>query len=96
MVNKTSVFEDDGIKVFLEWMAESSAGVTYNVSIIPQVPITKVSGASAELKVSYNTSYHLTVLATLCEQNSANLTLEVHFGECSVLIISKSRLGKEC
>ena len=86
MVNRIDVFEDDSIIVALEWMAEN--GVIYNVSIIPPVPFTKISGTNVELRVSYNTSYSVTVLATLCGQNSTNSTLEILFGECSVLIIS--------
>ena len=63
-----------------QWMAET--GVTYNVSIIPQlVPIMKSSTTSIKLRASYNTSYNVTVLATLCGQNSANTTLVIYFGE---------------
>ena len=56
-------------------------GVAYNVSVIPRVPIMKFSGTSVELRVSYNISYNVTVLATLCGQGSTNSTLQIYFGK---------------
>ena len=78
-MNRTHVFEDDGITVLLEWMAEN--GVAYNASSFPQVPIAKFSDTSIELGVFYNINYAVTVLATLCGQNTVNTTLTIYFGE---------------
>ena len=80
-MNRTEVFEEDNVTIFLEWAAENATDMIYNVSIIPQVSITKLSDTSVELRVSYNAAYNLSIFATLCGRNSANTVLKIYFGE---------------
>lgn len=84
LVNRTNIFEEDGITVFLEWMQQS--GVEYNLTITPQVPIVWVSGTSVRVRVDYSVNYTVTISATLCEQNSANNTLPIFFGKSQLLL----------
>ena len=79
-MNRTEVFEEDNVTIFLEWAAENATGVIYNVSIIPRVPIIKLSDTSIELRVAYNTAYNLSIFATLCGRNSANTVLKIYSG----------------
>ena len=79
ILDRTHMFENGGIMVFLEWMAQKD--VTYNISVTPKVPTTQISGTSAELRVAYNTSYNVIISATLCGQNSTYTGLEIYFGE---------------
>jgi hypothetical protein len=88
VINRTNTFEDNEIVVFLEWMEQN--GVTYNVTITPQVPgIEWVSGTSVRVRIDYNVNYTVTISATLCEQNmySANNTLSIFFGKSQLVNI---------
>ena len=49
------------------------AGVSYNVSVIPNPLESSSSGAKSQLVVLYNTSYHVNIVATLCG-NNVNMT----------------------
>ena len=77
-ITRAETVEEDAVTIFLGWMAED--GFTYNVSITPQAPM-MFSGTQVELRVSYNTSYNVTVLSTLCGQSSANTTFKIYYGE---------------
>ena len=79
VVNRTNTFEDDSISVVLKWAAEDA--VTYNVTISPQVFAKKIYATSVELRVSYNTTYIVSILATLCGQSSTSTTIEIYFGK---------------
>ena len=85
LVNRTNIFEEDGITVFLEWMEQS--GVAYNLTITPQVPVVWVSGTSVRVKVDYSVNYTVTISATLCEQNSVDNTLIIFFGKSQLLLL---------
>ena len=84
LVNRTNIFEEDGITVLLEWMEQS--GVTHNVTIIPQVPIVWVSGTSVRVRVDYSVNYNVTISATLCGQNSVDNTPMIFFGKSQLLL----------
>lgn len=57
----------NNVTVILEWMQE--AGVSYNVSVVPTPLESKLNGTGSYLNILYNTSYHVTIVATLCENN---------------------------
>jgi hypothetical protein len=71
---------DDYLTVFLEWIPEK--GVTYNVrteTATVAVNIT-VTASSAQINVSYNTLYNMSVEVTLCGQKNVSV-VEIYFGE---------------
>jgi hypothetical protein len=70
---------EDHLTVFLEWMAEK--GVTYNVrtETVASVPVTTTT-PSAQITVSYNALYNVSVEATLCGQKNVS-AVEIYFGE---------------
>ena len=58
-------FEKDGIRIILEWIQENHTLYSYNVSVTPHPVSTLISERMrAELKVSYDLFYNVSVLAT--------------------------------
>ena len=68
MVEKSN---QNNATVILEWMQE--AGVSYNVSVNPNPLESKLNGTTSRLMILYNTSYYVTIVATLCG-NNMNMT----------------------
>ena len=62
-------FETNGIAVFLEWVHKN--GVSYSVSVDPEVAI-DTGQSSAQLSLSYNLKYNISVTASLCGRNSTS------------------------
>ena len=65
----------DHLTVLIKWVAEKR--VTYNVSIEPETIAENVTTSSIQIKVSYSTSYNVSVEATLCGQ----MNVEIYYGE---------------
>ena len=88
-VSSREIFERNGIAVTLEWMG-GTRGVMYSVYSLPQlqVPIT-VENMVAELRLSYNVVYNVSIVATLCGQRSLLNTVHLHYGELSLSLISR-------
>ena len=72
-------FGTEHVTVNLEWIKED--GVDYRVMTIPQVaPIPSKMSMNAQLTLSYNISYNVSVVATLCGQTSADF-IELYYCE---------------
>ena len=83
-------YEGDGVIVTLEWTQENPL-YTYNVSVIPvPIEITFTGKARAQMKISYNTSYNVTVVASSpCGQGDAtNFTELYYYSEYNNIIIA--------
>ena len=72
-------FGTNSVTATLEWIQES--GVTYNISIFPQVPVEMLRISSVQLTLLYNTDYNATVVAILCRQNNVTTTIPLRYGE---------------
>ena len=80
--------ERDGVIVILEWTQENNSYYSYNVSVIPY-PVSTLNpeGMRAQLNVSYNVRYNVSVVATPiinCGQgndNTVTASIELHYGE---------------
>lgn len=70
----------DHLTVLLEWMAEK--GVIYNVSTETETVAKNVTTSkfNAQIMVSYNTFYNVSVEATLCGQKNVS-TVKIYYGE---------------
>ena len=75
----SETFGEDNVTVFLEWAQVN--GVMYRVDVIPQVPVRLLRRTSVLLTVLYNTLYNVTVIGSLCGQNSTQSVVEIYFGE---------------
>ena len=73
------IFGEDNVTVSLEWAHEN--GVMYHVDVIPQVPIRFLrSSTIILLTVLYNMLYNVTVVGSLCGQNSTQSVIEIYLG----------------
>ena len=74
--NISEQFGANSIAVTLEWTHKN--GVTYGVSVDPEVAVNYTGRNRAELIVSYDTKYNVSVVASLCEIITTNLTIINH------------------
>ena len=72
------IFGEDNVTVSIDWANEN--GVMYHVDVSPQVPIRLLRSTIVLLTVLYNTLYNVTVVGSLCEQNSTQSIVEIYFG----------------
>lgn len=71
-------FENNSIVLTLEWTVEN--GAFSRLSVVPQAEIMNLGPSSRQLAISYNTSYNVTAVASLCEQHSSH-SVELRYGE---------------
>ena len=69
----------DHLTVLLKWMAEK--GVTYNVSTETTAVVENIATSSAQITVSYNTFYNVSVVATLCGHKNVSAVEIIYYGE---------------
>ena len=67
--------------VVLEWIGSGNV-VSYNISFTPENPPETLfhGNTQLELVLLYNTLYNLMVTSTLCGENNATSTTELHYG----------------
>ena len=74
----------------MEWIQE--VGVSYNVSVTPNPLESSSSGATSQLVVLYNTSYHVNIVAMLCGNNVNRTAIDISvdqpgaFDKCKSLL----------
>ena len=72
-------FENKTVVVVLEWTVENGAFSRLNV--VPQAEtIQSLGPSSRQLMLSYNTSYNISAVASLCGQYSSH-SFQLHYGE---------------
>ena len=69
-------FGVNSIAVTLMWFHKN--GVSYSVSVDPEVAINYTRRSRAQLTVSYNTKYNISVVASLCGIITTNFTIIYH------------------
>ena len=80
-------FRTNSIVVLIEWIQSRHHryDTTYSVNAIPwdlvHNIITLTSSTSAQLQLSYNTNYNVSIIATLCGQRNATTIVSLYFGE---------------
>ena len=70
--------QPNSISVKIEWKAEE--GISYSISVDPDVTIKFMERNYTELVVSYDTKHNVSVTASLCGSNSTT-SITVHYGE---------------
>ena len=78
-------FKNDSIVLSLEWTVENGTGAFSGLNIVPQAGIMNLGPSSStrlyrQLVISYNTSYNISVVASLCGWYSSH-SIELHYGE---------------
>ena len=79
MVTTSEEYIADVVTVIVEWSEEQ--GVTYNITIVPMVPIIFTGSTSVQLIVSYNIEYNVTLEAVAVCQSVAPSRIRLFYGE---------------
>ena len=77
-------FGTDNVTVTLELIANQEAGVSYDVSVVPQVLSEFIDSTVVQLRVAYNAIYNVNIVSTLCGQHFATTMLEISYGESCI------------
>ena len=80
-VNICAHFEMESVTVVLLWTHKN--GVSYSVSVDRQVAVNYTGRNGAQLVVSYNTKYNVSVIASLCGRNSTNFSA-INYGKLNL------------
>ena len=75
-MNISQRFEANGITIFLEWAYRS--GASYSVDVDPEVVVNHTGQSSAQLSLSYNLKYNISVTASICGRNSTTFSVLNH------------------
>ena len=70
-LNVSEWFETNIVKIYLGWTTKN--GVSYNISVDPELAINYTGRTSVQLSSSYNIKYNISVTASLCGKNSTTL-----------------------
>ena len=76
-------FGSDNVTVILEWPNEEG-GVSYSASVTPESLLAEMltgNGTRIKLVLLYNIQYNLSIIASLCEEDSATSITELNYGE---------------
>ena len=83
-VNISREFEADRVRVALEWTHTN--GVSYAISVDPEVNVSYSWRKSAQLVVPYNTKYNISVVASLCG-NTRAVFIMINYGKLMLKIL---------
>ena len=72
------LFGEDNVTISLEWT--NSIEIAYYINITPPVPIMHHGKTNASVTVLYNTPYNVSMVGSLCGQNSTHSATEIYFG----------------
>ena len=72
-------FGADNITVTVKWTQEE--GVTYQIIVVPQIPINFTGESSIQLILLYNINYNLRVETALPCQRQAHSHVQLFYGE---------------
>ena len=69
----------ENVTVTLEWAKE--AGVSYNISIIPQANVEFLDSTLVQVGIAYNVVYNISIVSTLCGRHTAIKFNKLCYGE---------------
>ena len=78
-------FRVKDISVTLEWTRTN--GVSYSIRVDPEVAVNYTGRNSAQITVSYNIKYNISVVASLCGITTTNFAI-IHHGKLGTPKIS--------
>ena len=85
IVQTKEKFRMDEVVIGLQWTQETYENlyVSYNISTEPEIDatVTLISNTHANLTLSYNTQYNVSVVADLCGHQATTI-IEIHYGGC--------------
>ena len=72
---KTENFTIDNATIILTWI--QGTGVLYDINVVPNPLKSRVNGNTNHLTIVYNTTYTVTLIATLCGQNTDTTVINI-------------------
>ena len=79
MVGISEEYRADSISVVVEWTQQKS--VSYNITIIPMVPVIYTGSTSVQLIASYNTEYSVSLEASTVCQSIVSSNTSLFYGK---------------
>jgi hypothetical protein len=80
------IFHVNDITATLSWtqhgLESTGAAVAYHVSVIPPASFNRGS-RNATLRLSYNTLYAVSIVASVCQRNVSSASITLKYGESS-------------
>ena len=72
------------VTIQLNWTQSGNSLVAYGVGVIPSsgTTVSIIDSTTANLTLSYNTPYNVTVVADFCGQRNATTMIDVNYGKC--------------
>ena len=83
-------FGTDNIIILVEWIQSRhhENHTAYSIDAMPQVTVAFIKSTSAQLQISYNTQYNVSITAFLCGHSNATTMIMLEFGEfCTSLLL---------
>ena len=81
----SELFESNHVTVTLKWTSESSVqSVAYNVSVVPQGAVKFNGSTTAQLTLTYNTLYNVSILAAVQCGLNATTSIVLKYGEFNI------------
>lgn len=79
-VNSIEQFGTGNVTVTFKWAQE--AGVSYNISIVPQVDFESIDYSTvAQLWIEYNVMYNVSIVSALCGRHTTTKFSRLYYGE---------------
>jgi hypothetical protein len=79
-------YRADSLIVLIDWTIIQTEhygeDISFNIDANPEVILVSMDRMSAELQISYNTQYNVSIIATLCGISNIAATVKLKFGEC--------------
>ena len=80
MISEQEHFTNETVTIFLKWTVEENYD-TINLAVSPQVIMNVSNGTSAQLILSFNTLYSMSVTANICGRNFSSSKVNIHYGK---------------
>ena len=77
-------FETSSVTLYLEWSTKN--GVSYTVDVYPTTFVNYTGKDSAQLTVSYNIIYNVSVATSLCGKNSTTFNVQ-KYGKVAIIYL---------
>ena len=79
---EVEIFANEAINILLEWtVQEEILGLMYNITVFPQANIQYNGMKTAQLSLSYNVPYNVSLVALCGENSSPPLPIELSYSK---------------
>lgn len=78
-------FGEERVTIHMNWTQSENSLVSYSVSVVPRngSTISIIDSTKANVTLTYNTPYNMTVVADFCEERNATTLIKFSYGKCN-------------